>query len=59
MGFDSVKDISEMCFQARKEASKWDSRLASREGAAGMLGISSYTLADYELGNVKVGASKG
>lgn len=41
-------------FEARKEASRWDDRLASREMAASMLGVSPYTLADYELGNTKV-----
>lgn len=41
-------------FEARKEASRWDDRLVSREMAASMLGVSPYTLADYELGNTKV-----
>lgn len=41
-------------FQARKEASKYDNRLSSRELAADLLGVAPATLADYELGNVKV-----
>ena len=40
--------------QARLDAATRDERLFSREIAAGILGISPYTLQDYELGNVKV-----
>lgn len=40
--------------QARLEAAERDGRLSSREIAAEILGISPYTLQDYELGNVKV-----
>lgn len=41
-------------FKARKTAAKYNDRLQSRDGAAEMLGVSSSTLADYELGNTKV-----
>lgn len=41
-------------FMARKEAAKHNERLASREMAAELIGVSPYTLADYELGNTKV-----
>lgn len=41
-------------FRARKEAAKHNERLASREMAAELIGVSPYTLADYELGNTKV-----
>lgn len=41
-------------FKARKEAAKSNERLASREMAAELIGVSPYTLADYELGNTKV-----
>lgn len=54
MGKGPVKDNQNVYFQARKRAAIWDERLFSRERAAELLGISAYTLADYELGNVKV-----
>ena len=41
-------------FKARKNASKCNERLCSREGASELLGVSVSTLADYELGNTKV-----
>lgn len=41
-------------FQARKSAAKYNDKLSSREGASEMLGMSPSTLADYELGNIKV-----
>lgn len=41
-------------FRARKEASKIRPELYSRERAADILGVSSSSLADYELGMVKV-----
>ena len=40
-------------FAARKEATVYNERLKSREGAAELLGIHPSTLADYELGLVK------
>lgn len=53
MGKDPMKENKNVYFQARKKAAEWDERLFSREGAAELLGIASYTLGDYELGNVK------
>ncbi len=41
-------------FRCRKEASTYDERLSSREGASELLGVSVSSLADYELGNTKV-----
>ena len=49
-----MKDNENVYFRARKEAAKYNERLSSREGAAELLGVSSSTLADYELGNTKV-----
>ena len=49
-----MKDNENVYFRARKEAAKYNERLYSREGAAELLGVSSSTLADYELGNTKV-----
>lgn len=40
--------------KARKTAAKWNPALNSRQEAADQLGLSVYTLADYELGNTKV-----
>ena len=40
--------------KARKTAAKWNPALNSRQAAADQLGVSSFTLADYELGNTKV-----
>lgn len=54
MGKGPVKDNQNVYFQARKRAAVWDERLFARERAAELIGISAYTLADYELGNVKV-----
>lgn len=54
MGKGPVKDNQNVYFQARKRAAIGDERLFVRERAAELLGISAYTLADYELGNVKV-----
>lgn len=53
MGNDGTKDNQNVYFRARKEAAKYNERLSSREGASEMLGISSSTLADYELGITK------
>lgn len=41
-------------FIARKEASKYNERLSSREGAAEMLNVSPSTVAAYELGLTSV-----
>ena len=54
MGNRPLNGNQNVYFQARKKAAMSNDRLASREGAAEMLGLSPYTLADYELGNTKV-----
>ena len=54
MGKEPLKENTNVYFQARKRASISNDRLFSRENAAELLGISPYTLADYELGNTKV-----
>lgn len=54
MGKESLKENTNVYFQARKRAAMSNDRLFSRENAAELLGISPYTLADYELGNTKV-----
>ncbi len=54
MGKGPVKGNPNVYFQARRRAALGDERLFVRERAADLLGISAYTLADYELGNVKV-----
>ncbi len=48
-----MKSNSNVYFLARKDAMRYNERL-TREGAAEMIGVSPYTLADYELGNTKV-----
>jgi transcriptional regulator with XRE-family HTH domain len=54
MGSGSTKGNSNVYFNARKEASIYNEKLYSREGAAELLGVSVSALADYELGNTKV-----
>lgn len=54
MGNGDMKQNENVYFRCRKEASKANERLCSREGAAELLGISVSTLADYELGVTKV-----
>jgi transcriptional regulator with XRE-family HTH domain len=54
MGKRTLKENTNVYFQARKRAAMSNDRLFSRENAAELLGISPYTLADYELGNTKV-----
>lgn len=53
MGNGCSKDMQNVYFRARKDASLYNERLSSREGAAEMLGVSASTLADYELGITK------
>ena len=53
MGRDYSKENTNVYFKARKEASIYNEKLYSREGAAELLGVSVSTLADYELGNTK------
>lgn len=48
-----MKSNNNVYFLARKDAMRYNERL-TREGAAEMIGVSPYTLADYELGNTKV-----
>ena len=54
MGRDAIKAQDNVLYKARKEASIYNDRLCSREGAAELLGISVSTLADYELEITKV-----
>lgn len=54
MGNGYIKPNNNVYFKARKEASKWNENLYSREGASDLLGISVSTLADYELGVTKI-----
>lgn len=54
MGNDCIKQNDNMYFACRKEASKYNDKLNSRESAADLLGVSTSSLADYELGNTKV-----
>lgn len=54
MGDWAMVSNENVYFRARKEASRHNERLASREMAAELIGVSPYTLADYELGNTKV-----
>lgn len=54
MGKEPLKENTNVYFRARKKAAMSNDRLYSRENAAELLGISPYTLADYELGNIKV-----
>lgn len=54
MGTNPTKAASNIYCQCRKEAAKYNDKLNSREGAAELLGISSSTLADYELGITKI-----
>lgn len=53
MGNDCTKEIQNVYFRARKNAALYNEKLFSREGAAELLGISTSTLADYELGFTK------
>ncbi len=41
-------------FRCRKKAAKYNEKLSSRESAAELLGVSSSTLANYELGLTKM-----
>lgn len=54
MGREPLNENQNVYFQARKKAARYNDKLNSREGAAEMLGVSPYTLADYELGITKV-----
>lgn len=50
---DCTLDSENIYFRCRKEAAKCNERLSSRESTAELLGISSSTLANYELGITK------
>lgn len=54
MGNGCTKVNENIYFQCRKEAALYDKRLYSRESTAELLNVSVSSLADYELGNVKV-----
>ena len=54
MGNEPIKQNENIYFKCRKEAALYDERLRSRESAAELLGVSVSSLADYELGNMKV-----
>ncbi len=51
MGQQPTKALNNVYCRARLEAAKYNPKLSSREGAAELLGISAYSLGDYELGN--------
>ena len=54
MGTHATKAAANMYYKCRVAASKYNDKLKSREGAAELLGLSSSTLASYELGLTKV-----
>lgn len=54
MGRGATKAHGNPWYEARINASTWDGRLFSREGAAEMLGMSVSSIADAELGLTKV-----
>lgn len=54
MGSNPTKAASNMYCKCRLEAAKYNDKLNNREGAAESLGLSSSTLASYELGLTKV-----
>ncbi len=53
MGRDATKAAGNPWYEARMRASKYNGKLASREGAAEMLGMSVSAVADTELGLTK------
>ena len=53
MGRGATKSIGNVWFEARKAASLYNDKLNSREGAAELLGMSSSSVADAELGLTK------
>ena len=54
MGSGCMKENDNVYFRARKNAAIYNHKLYSREGASELIGVSSSTLADYELGITKV-----
>ena len=57
MGSNPTKAANNMYCKCRLAAAKYNDKLNSREGAAEMLGLSSSTLASYELNLTKSCAS--
>lgn len=53
MGRDATKATGNPWYEARKQASMYDDKLKSREGAAEQLGMSVSSLAEAELGMTK------
>lgn len=53
MGRDATKAAGNPWYEARMRAAKYNGKLASREGAAEMLGMSVSAVADAELGLTK------
>ena len=53
MEFDCTKDGKNIYFACREKAAKYNDLLNSRERAAELLGISTSTLANHELGVTK------
>lgn len=53
MGRDATKAAGNPWYEARMRAAKYNGKLASREGAAEMLGMSVSAVADTELGLTK------
>lgn len=53
MEFDCTKDGKNIYFVCREKAAKYNDLLNSRERAAELLGISTSTLANHELGVTK------
>ena len=49
-----MKDNENVYFRARKKAAMYNDKLSSREGAAELIGVSTSTLAGYELDVTKV-----
>ena len=54
MGRHATKAAENIYFRCRNEASRYNDKLKSREGASDLLGLSVSSLADYELGITKV-----
>lgn len=54
MGTSPTKATDNVYCQYRIKAATYNHKLKSREGASEAIGVSSSTLTDYELGNIKV-----
>ena len=54
MGNGCMNGNKNVYYQARKEATRYNEILSSRERTAELLGVSQSTLADYELGITKI-----